>query len=321
MQRIFITLATSLFPAVFLHAQTQPPLTPKGPPQTARQALIEMFVGKAPDAFEKHLPDAARKMLISRGENAETSIVKKIAMAGRQMSSSGHFETFDEGSQFFVFEPEGAHEKIEVMLELDSLLGEEEIIELSVHYYQNGEPAFMPVLPRLSFTMKQENEVWKLSEVTLSGRVPLEDMDYLKGVRKQQNEINEKIASGRVRVMVTEELAYAEKHPEKGYICNEADISSQPAEEQSSDQSFSPGPIQIPDESNGYRFSLSGCSGAPATKFQVTAVPVDTESGMKAFCADQSGKLRFVANGKGPECLSRGEILDVQAGNVMSVQE
>ena len=40
-------------------AQTQAP-----PPQTARQALIEMFLSKNPDAFTKHLPAVASKALI-----------------------------------------------------------------------------------------------------------------------------------------------------------------------------------------------------------------------------------------------------------------
>src|ERR1039457_2715898 len=56
------------------------------PPQTARQALIEMFMGKGPDAFAKHLPESARRALIRKGETPETSMVQRISMIGRQMT-------------------------------------------------------------------------------------------------------------------------------------------------------------------------------------------------------------------------------------------
>jgi hypothetical protein len=63
------------------------------------------------------------------------------------------------------------------------------------------------------------------------------------------------------------------------------------------------------DESSGYHFSLTGCDGNPASKFQVTAVPTESDSGMKAFCADESGTVRFEVKGKGDVCLSRGQVL------------
>jgi len=44
---------------ISLPAQTSSP-----PPQTARQALIEMFLSKNPENFARHLPDAARQSLI-----------------------------------------------------------------------------------------------------------------------------------------------------------------------------------------------------------------------------------------------------------------
>ena len=43
------------------------------PPQSARQALIEMFMGKGSDDFAKHLPEAARQTLIRKGETPEGS--------------------------------------------------------------------------------------------------------------------------------------------------------------------------------------------------------------------------------------------------------
>ena len=309
MRPVSLALVFVLSGSILLLGQTQESAATQAPRQTARQALIEMFLGKASDAFEKHLPEVTHKVLIGEGEAPQMSIVKQIAMVGQQWSSSGHFETFDEGSLLVVSEPT-PREKIEVVVEQDSFTGDDEIIEVSVHVYANGEPEFIPVLPRLSFTMKQEKEIWRLSEVTLLGRVPLEDPDYLKGVRKKQDEINERMVMGRISMIISSEAAYASKHPERGYTCKMSELFSdqtaQPAGNESGDNEALP----TPDESNGYRFSLKGCDGPPASKFQLTAVPLDTESGEKAFCTDQSGKVRFSVDGKGPACLSQGEPLE-----------
>ena len=78
-----------------------------------------------------------------------------------------------------------------MIVEHDSLLGEDDEIELSVHYYKDGQLQPLPVVPDLTFTLKQEKEIWRLTEVTAAAHVPLTDPDYLKGLRKQQNEANE----------------------------------------------------------------------------------------------------------------------------------
>jgi hypothetical protein len=44
-------------------------------PQSSRQALIEMFVGKDDNDFVKHLPEAAHQTLIRKGETLESSSV------------------------------------------------------------------------------------------------------------------------------------------------------------------------------------------------------------------------------------------------------
>ena len=44
------------------------------------------------------------------------------------------------------------------LVEHDNLAGEEDEIELSVHDYKDGQPQFLPVVPRLIFSFKQEAE-------------------------------------------------------------------------------------------------------------------------------------------------------------------
>jgi hypothetical protein len=276
------------------------------PPQSARQALIEMFMGKGADDFAKHLPDAARKTLIHKDETPEISIALRVSSLGRDLAAQGgRVETFDTGPNILVSEQPEGHERIEVAVESDSLLGEEEQIDLSVHVYKDGLPQSLPVVPRLIFSLKQQKEVWRLTEVTVAAHVPLTDPDYLKGLRKQQDESNESAAQGRIFMIAQAESAYAANHQEAGYSCTLSNLfpPQAPAE-----ANYSPGLAN--EESNGYRFGLTGCEGTPVSKYRLMATPLDPESEMKAFCVDESGTLKSVTADKKSSCFSRGEVVN-----------
>jgi hypothetical protein len=276
------------------------------PPQTARQALIEMFLSKNPADFAKHLPDDARRALIHKGETVETSVVQRIASLGRGMIAQGeHLEAFEIGPNILVSE-QPDHERIEIGVERDSLMGEQDEIELTVHWYKNGEEQFIPVVPRLIFTLKQDKEVWRLTEITVEAHVPLTDLDYLKGARKLQNEANQDAALTRINMMAEVQKGYAAQHPDVGYTCALSVLKPQYEETPPADGSASADPKGDP-EWNGYRFTLNGCSGTPSTTYRLTAVPTDTDAEMKTFCADESGKIRFITSGKPSSCFSSGQ--------------
>lgn len=303
MPHIWLALVVAVVARVVspLGAQTVPPQQ-----QTARQALIEMFMSKNQDAFARHLPDAARQALIRKGETAETSFVLRIAALGRGMLAQGeHLETFDVGPNILVSERPDQHERLEVTVEHDSLMGDQDEIELSVHPYKDGQEQPIPVVPRLIFTLTQEKEIWKLAEVTVAAHVPLTDPDYLKGVRKQQNEANESTAQMRMNMIVGQQMSYATQHPEVGYTCAMPIIATG-----GPDESLPNGPAQASEESNGYRFTLSGCGRAPSTKYRLVAVPIEADSEEKTFCADESGKVKFVIGGTPSNCFSSGQVVD-----------
>ncbi len=287
-----------------LTAQTQvPPPTP--PPQSARQALIEMFFGKGENDFAKHLPDAAHQTLIHKDETERTSVVLRIATIGRETVAQGqHVETFDVGPTLLVTEPTPGHEKIEAVVEHDSLFGEEDEIELSFHYYKDGQLQSLPVVPRLTFTLKQEKEIWRLTEVTAAAHIPLTDPDYLQELRREQNEANESAAQNRVNGIAATETGYAAQHPDLGYTCTLANLFPQ---EPAPEGGASPFAEDASEESNGYRFAITGCAGTPATKFRASAVPTDADAGQKTFCSDASGILKFTTDGKSSTCFSEGQ--------------
>jgi hypothetical protein len=289
-------LSWACFSGSWLAAQTATP-----PPQSARQALIEMLFGKGEADFVKHLPVDARRTLIRKGESPETSVALHISTIGRELSNSQHLETFDSGPTLLTTEP-NKNEKIEVLVEHDSLLGEDDEIELSVRYYKNGQLQSLPIVPRFTLTFRQEKEVWRLTEASAAARVPLTDPDYLKGLRKQQDESYESAAQMRMVAIAAAENRFVSQYPGVGYTCTLTNLFAKNGGAQGG---YDPG--QGGADWNGYHFSLAGCDGSPALRFRLSAVPADSDEEMKTFCADESGNLRFITGERSSDCFSSGQ--------------
>ncbi len=319
MRVVYFALIFAFATGVPATSQVQTSSLQTPPPQSARQALIEMFTSKNPDAFVKHLPAAAGQALLRKGEMPGNSMLQRISMIGRQWSSQEHVELFEEGRTLLAFEQVEGQQRVktEVDVERDNLMGESEEIEVSIHVYRDGVEEFLPVIPRLIFSMTQEKEIWKLTEATLAAHVPLTDPDYLKGVRNEENKAAEGMASARVGMIAAAEAQYASSHPDRGYSCDLPALFGKAASRNAGDQAdgFNASGFAN-DDSTGYHFSLTGCNGTPSTKFQALAVPVESD-GLKAFCADESGQVRFEVNGKGSSCFTRGQ--PIQSGPENSI--
>jgi len=307
MGRIFLTLIFVAFALPFpISAQTVSP----PPPQSARQALLEMLFGKGENDFAKHLPEDARKTLIHKGETPETSMILRISTIGRQIMAQGeHVETFETGPSILVANMT-EHENIDVNVEHDSLIGETDEIELSVHYSKDGQQQPMPVVPSLTFTFKQEKDIWRLTEVTAAAHAPLTDPDYLKGLRKQQDDDTESQAKNRIGAIAGAEAAFVGKHPDLGFTCAMPTLFAPDPNANPGEGQFDPG--QGNEEWHGYRFALSGCEGNPPAKYRITAVPTDPDAGLKAFCSDESGVVKFTVNGKPSSCFSHGKPVNTE---------
>jgi hypothetical protein len=279
------------------------------PPQSARQALIEMFMGKGENDFAKHLPEDARQTLIHKGETPETNMILRISNFGHMLAErGGHLETFDTGLTLLRSEQSDGREKLEVNVEHDSLMGEDDEIELSIQYYKAGQLETLPVVPRLIFTFRQEKEIWRLTEVTAAVHAPLTDPDYLKGLRKQQDKADEAQAQMRINIIAGAEAGYIAKHPDLGYSCSlttlfARDPDGTPGENSGSNAD----PGQGGSDWNGYTFALTGCDGNPVAKYRISATPDDSDANIKTFCTDQSGTMKFVVGEKISTCFSHGQ--------------
>lgn len=73
-------------------------------------------------------------------------------------------------------------QKVEIVVENDSLQGDRDDIELSIHTYKNNEVQRTPFMPHLVFSMKIESGLWALNEISITIKLPLADPDLLKSI-------------------------------------------------------------------------------------------------------------------------------------------
>jgi len=267
------------------------------PPQSARQALIEIFFGKTPDHVKKHLADITRKAMSKLDTGAGPNFLSEVEAIGMQaQSAGGNLQIMETGPILLTIEQPQTQEKFEVTIERDDLVGDEDQIELSFQMSRNGKPETLPFLPRLTFMMKMETGIWRVSDLNLSARMPLTDPDFLKDlvdqIQEKQRASNEAGAAYSVRAIVGAETTFHNKHPERPFSCSLSEMGS------AVDNELAHG------TKNGYVFALTGCD---ALHFKAAAEPATSGSGQRAFCADESGDIKFSSNGKAATCLSSGQ--------------
>src|SRR5713101_8453412 len=116
--RGLFAIAAVLLLASLLNAQSPTALNPP-PPQSARQALIEMFFGTAADRLEKHLPDVTRKTFKRMDSGNGQSFLSEFSMLASQAKAGGAaLQTFDTGPTLLTAEGPGQEvEKVEITVE------------------------------------------------------------------------------------------------------------------------------------------------------------------------------------------------------------
>ena len=117
---------------------------------------------------------------------------------------------------------------------------------------------------------------------------------------------NEASAVGSVRTINTAEVTYQTTYPAVGFTVTLTDLGGTPAVCAGTptstnacliDNVLATGP------KSGYTFALGGASGAvPEVTYDVTAIPTATgQSGQRSFFSDQSGVIRYKADGTAPD--------------------
>jgi type IV pilus assembly protein PilA len=325
MRRIVISLAVAvLFCAASLAQQT-------GAPQTARQALLEMFFSKTPGTFIKHLPVTTRTALEKAG--ALASLQQYSVMASQLEASGQNVQTFETGSVLLSANDPKTGDKSEVTVENDALRGDQDDIELSFQVYKNGQSQRTPFMPLMTFSMKQEGQVWKLNEISITLHLPLADPDFLKALTEKMTpkatvtaqpspsgtfvprpEVavqpggtgSDAMVVAAMRTILTAQVTYASRYPNVGYTCTLSSLDGFGGGEPNEHQAMLINSGLASGKRFGYVFTLSECGGTPATGFHLSAAPNSNTFGRKAFCADQSGVIRSSEDGNPASCLASG---------------
>jgi hypothetical protein len=293
-------------------------------PQTARQALLEMFFSKTPGTLVKHLPAVTLSALAKSGALAN---LQAYSMMANQLHAQGNnLETFETGSILLSSSDPKTGQKIEITVENDSLRGDQDDIELNFQIYKNGTAERTPFMPQMTFTMKQEAQVWTLNEISVTIHLPLADPDFLKAITEKmkpqvgasggitmnpQTQIGSQAGSdamvlAAMRTILTAETTYAVTYPATGFTCTLSNLDGFGSSERNEHQAMLINSGLASGRRYGFVFALSGCGPSPAATFHLTAAPNANTMGRKAFCADQSGTIRSSSDGKPETCMASG---------------
>jgi hypothetical protein len=109
-----------------------------------------------------------------------------------------------------------------------------------------------------------------------------------------------------MRTILTAEVTYATSYPMVGFSCTLSDLDGFGGGTPNEHQAMLINSGLASGKKYGFVFTLSGCSGAPATSFHLTAAPNGNSYGRKAFCADQSAVIRSSSDGNPATCMASG---------------
>ena len=109
-----------------------------------------------------------------------------------------------------------------------------------------------------------------------------------------------------VRSILAAEMTYAATYPRVGYTCTLSDLDGFGSGEPNEHQAMLINSGLASGKRYGFVFTLSGCTGSPASAFHLSAAPNANMFGRKAFCADQSGTVLSSQDGNADRCFTSG---------------
>lgn len=311
----FATLFLFVF-AILSHAQQQQ--TPPAPPQSPRQALIEIANGQV----EKHLTVEVQQLL-KQPENKQALVTLGFASSLKRELGQD-VQLFESGPVLLSINDAKEHRKIEVQVNNDDMSGDQDVLELSIHSFRDGveqDEEWQTFLSHFTVTMVRQQTIWRLSKIGIGVELAVGDPEFLKktylksingggmgatgagldvhttdtaGEKPQHREMKPNLL---LFMMGIAEQSYARQHPDIGFTCSLVEL------KEGSNVDLNP---QIVTGSyNGYKISLTGCQGKPAGSFTIVMEPVAGTTG-KAYCLDATQNRRVADNGNGATCLSSG---------------
>jgi hypothetical protein len=124
---------------------------------------------------------------------------------------------------------------------------------------------------------------------------------------------NESSAIHLVREINTAEVMYRTAYRDVGFTCNLSSLGGNKSSVPSSEQAQLLEDRVTSGEVHGYRLELRNCANSEAdgNKYQVVAYPVVRhQTGVRAFCSDETAVVRVDASGSADDCLASGPPLE-----------
>src|SRR5262249_17972932 len=151
-------------------------------------------------------------------------------------------------------------------------------IELALHVTRNGKeetmPMPLPFIPRFTFSLKNQADVWRLTEIAVTVRAPLADPDFLKKIEERQRAQNEQITLWSLQTVVRAETAFSKANGK--YACTLSAL----ARKGSEGQPFLLDSDVASGKRGGYIYAISNCD---PSHYKIVAEPLVPDSGQKAF--------------------------------------
>jgi len=121
---------------------------------------------------------------------------------------------------------------------------------------------------------------------------------------------NESSAIAGVRTLNTAEITYSYTYPDEGFTCTLSDLGGVAGSAPNAHQAMLIDNRLASGERSGYRFELRDCAaeaGTAKTKLWVVAYPVvKNQTGVRAFCSDESAVVRVDESGSAQRCIASG---------------
>ena len=314
-----VLFSSFLFLSFNIFSAAQRTVSTPRPPQSPRQALIEIFIG-GERGLTKHLTLEVQQLL-SQTKSRERLFPVEMFSALRSQPGV-EVETFETGPVLISVGSPKEHQKLEVNVTTDDLRGDQDTLELSFHMFQDGEeqnPEWLPFLSHFAVTLVKQKEIWRLNKIAVGAEFDIGDPEFLKktllkGADKDaaahaQEARGNSSAHGEeppepanvsgeqlVMMLAWAEATFARQHPDIGFTCSLPDLAE--SVKQFGLDSAATGGYQ------GYRINMTGCQGRPSGSFQITAEPITSVG--KAYCTDATHNIRVSDDGRAATCLIAG---------------
>jgi hypothetical protein len=160
----------------------------------------------------------------------------------------------------------------------------------------------LPPIIRVSFFV--------MGSLLLAGVLFLISVTHLDGPHSRQH-AHEAVAVSKLLTVIELQSKYAAAHADKGFAC---ELPLLKPVEQRDDADYDPLGFLTTETWSGYRFALDGChvdKRGIVARYQASAVPIERgTTGVRAFCTDETGIMRYDDSGVKVKCLASGRLLE-----------